>query len=95
MKTKFSKNDRGIIKTATGNFQRALETLEHIYFVNFEEGDENGNVKMFTRKMELVSDNYFAHVGMVDDIESEVYSWASPKMKEFIKIIQKDLEDSK
>jgi len=91
-KTILSKNNRGIIKTSLGEYHRALETLNHIYYVNFEEGDENGSVKMFTRKMELVSDNYFAYVGLMEDIESGLYSWASPRMKKNIELIKKDLE---
>ena len=50
-----------LIKTNLGTYYRALETKEFIYFVNFEESDENAAVKMFNRKRELVSDNYFAY----------------------------------
>ena len=40
--------------------------------------------------MNLVSDNYFAYVGMMEDIENDFYSWASPKMKEAIVLIKEE-----
>jgi hypothetical protein len=73
------------IKTSLGTYHRALETSQHIYYVNFLEGDENGCCIMYDRKMTLVSDNYFAYVGLTEDLTNGTYSWISPKMKENIK----------
>ncbi len=69
------------IRTALGSYERALETSEHIYYVNYKESDENGSVKMYDRKMELVSDNYFAYGSLMEDIEEERYTWIAKKLK--------------
>ena len=50
-----------IIKTKLGNYHRALKNDEFIYFVNYEESDENVSVKMYNRKRELISDNIHAY----------------------------------
>jgi hypothetical protein len=71
-----------VIKTELGYYHRALETLKHIYFVNYEEGDENASVKMFDRNRDIVSDNYFAHGSLMEDIENKMYTWMSEKLKE-------------
>lgn len=74
-------NKSNVIKTGLGKYVRALETPKHIYFVNHQEGDENASVKMFDRKMELVSDNYFAHVGLTEDLTNGTYNWMSKEMR--------------
>jgi hypothetical protein len=81
MKVKLSPNSRGVIKTALGEYKRALENSEHIFFVNFEECDENAQVMMFDRKRNLISDNYFAFGELTDVLEGERYSWISDELK--------------
>ncbi len=76
---KLNKNNK--IVTSLGTYHRALETPTHIYFVNHEEGDENGCCKMYDRKMNLVSDNYFAYVGLTEDLTSGEYNWISKELK--------------
>ena len=74
-----------LIKTNLGTYYRALETKEFIYFVNFEESDENAAVKMFNRKRELVSDNYFAYESFMEATakkNSHKVWWMSEKLKE-------------
>lgn len=74
------------IKTLLGTYHRSLETKDHIYYVNFEESDENACVKMFNRKRELISDNYFAYGAFMDDIEDiSCHLWMSNKLKQHIK----------
>ena len=80
MKVKLSPNSRGIINTALGEYHRAVEGT-HIFFVNYEESDENAQVIMFDRKRNLVSDNYFAFAELTRVLEEEEYSWISPKLK--------------
>jgi hypothetical protein len=77
----YIKKNKTLVKH-NGTYHRALETSQHIYYVNHEEGDENGCCVMYNRKMELVSDNYFAYVGLMEDLTNGTYSWISPKMKE-------------
>ena len=71
-----------VIKTVLGDYHRAMETPNHIYFVLFEECDENNSVKMFNRNREIVSDNYFAYQAFMEDIETKQYTWVSEKLKE-------------
>ena len=74
-----------LIKTNLGTYYRALETKGFIYFVNFEESDENAAVKMFNRKRELVSDNYFAYESFMEATakkNSHKVWWMSEKLKE-------------
>jgi len=76
------------IKTSLGTYIRALDTNEFIYFVNFEECDENASVKMFDRKRNLISDNYFAYEAFMEALrpknKNKVISM-SDKLKEHIK----------
>jgi len=73
------------IKTLLGTFERVLETKNHIYYVNFEECDENACVKMFNRKRELVSDNYFAYSSFMEDVDDmAIHTWMSDKLNEHI-----------
>jgi len=51
-------------------FIKAVETAEHIYFVDENEGDDNGNTLMFDiNSLELVSNNYFASQSFIEDIQ--------------------------
>jgi len=77
-------------------FHRALETSQHIYYVDHLEGDENGCCLMYDRKMQLVSDNYFAYAGLMEDLTNGSYSWISDEMKENAKLHneQEGLEES-
>lgn len=75
-----------VIKTAMGTYHRALETPTHIYYVNYQEGDESACTKMYDRKMQLVSDNYFAHVGLTDDLINGTYNWLGKVLKENLEI---------
>jgi hypothetical protein len=72
------------ISNCIGIYYRAMETEAFVFFVNFHEGDENAQVIMF-RKMqchlELVSDNYFATVGMQDEFRTGNEIWMSLEMK--------------
>jgi hypothetical protein len=82
MKVKLSPNSRGIIKTALGEYKRAVENSNHIFFVNYEESDENAQVMMFDRKRNLISDNYFAFSELTRVLEAKEYSWISKDLKE-------------
>lgn len=69
-----------------GMYPRAMETENFVFFVNFEESDENGQVKMYIKnklqqQLELVSDNYFASVGIHEEFMEGNETWMSPRMK--------------
>jgi hypothetical protein len=72
------------IQTNLGTYYRALETANHIYYANFEESDENASIKMYNRKRELVSDNYFAYCDFIEMVNTGDYTWATPKLKKLI-----------
>ena len=87
------------ITNCIGAYQRAMETDVFVFFVNFKEGDENGNVIMYRKDekhLDLVSDNYFAHVGLMEEFREGNETWMSPQMKkarqlqidEFIALVQ-------
>ena len=43
-------------------FYKAMETNDFVFYADYQEGDDNGNVVMFDRETgELISDNYFAN----------------------------------
>lgn len=74
-------------KTWLGYYYRALETTDFVYYVNFQEGDENACVHMYRKSNnELVSNNYFAYNDMFGVIEDKKYTWASRNMKRNIKL---------
>ena len=85
-------SQKRVLVCSNGNFHRALETLNHIYFVNYEEGDENSSVMMFDRKMRRVSSNHFAYESMLEDVE-EGYVWISPKFKKLYESQRENLVD--
>ena len=63
-------------------FYRAMETKDFIFYVNFLECDDNGNVKMFRKKdLELLSDNYFGNQAMFECFAKEEHTWLSPGAK--------------
>ena len=69
-------------------FHRELETPDFIYFVNREEGDDNGAVMMFLKKgkeLELRSSNYFGTQGFMESLVNDEIIWMSDYLKEMIK----------
>ena len=67
-----------------GRYPRAMETDTFVFFVKFDEGDENANTFMYRKEtdhLELVSDNYFAHVGIMEEFQEGNETWMSPQMK--------------
>jgi hypothetical protein len=81
MRIKISRNSRGEIRTPLGTYHRALENCNNIFYVNFEETDENASVKMYDRKRNLISENIFAYSELTRVLEAEEYSWISEDLK--------------
>lgn len=43
-------------------FYKAMVTTDYVFYADYQEGDDNGNVVMLDRETgELISDNYFAN----------------------------------
>ena len=71
-----------------GEFHRELETTDFIYFVNQEEGDDNGAVMMFLKKekeLELRSNNYFATQAFMESLANDEIIWMTDSLKGMIK----------
>ncbi len=67
-----------------GRYPRVMETDTFVFFVNFKEGDDNGNTFMYRKEenhLSLVSDNYFASVGLMEEFQEGNEIWMSPSMK--------------
>ena len=89
MSKKIIPSKQKTISDCIGVYKRALETAMFVYFVNFAESDENGQVKMYRKEdgvLKLVSGNYFALVGIESDIRDGSETWVSPQMKKELKI---------
>ena len=79
-----------LIQTALGTYHRGVETTQFIFYVNYEESDENASVKMFDRNRNLISDNYFASEALFEEMEKKGkksnVTWVSKKMKENLEV---------
>lgn len=74
--------DTKIICAWNGRFHRGVETNDFIYFCNYQEGDDNGSVKMYRKSdLSLVSDNYHATNDLMDVIMDKTYTYLSKSMK--------------
>ena len=85
------------IKRSNGLFSKALITNEFVFYCNYHEGDDNANVVMYRRStganLELISDNYFANVGLLEELEKENWGYISPTMKTNYKLMQEQHEN--
>jgi hypothetical protein len=78
-----------------GIYYRAMETEDFVYFVNFHEGDENGAVIMYRKEesqLSLVSDNYFAYVGLDEDLVEGNQTWMSKRMEKNWKLYLEEMK---
>jgi hypothetical protein len=84
------------IKRCNGLFSKALITDEFVFYCNYHEGDDNANVEMYRRStganLELISNNYFANVGLLEELEKENWGYISPTMKTNYKLMQQQHE---
>lgn len=67
-----------------GRYPRVMETETFVFFANFKEGDENGSTFMYRKEedhLSLVSDNYFASVGLMEEFQYGNEIWMSASMK--------------
>lgn len=69
-------------------YELMLVTKDYIFYGLPMESDENGNTIMYNKKLELVSDNYFAYEGLIEDMiryacESDYAEYMSEHIKEY------------
>lgn len=77
-----------LITNWNGRYWRGLETKDFIFFVNYQEGDENGCVMMYRKSdFSLASDNYFAYGAMFEVLtETKDWTYISKSMKYNLKL---------
>jgi len=84
-------SDTKRIVSWNGSFWRGVETEDFIYFCNYQEGDDNGNVKMYRKSdLTLASDNYHASNDMFGVLLDKTYTYLSKSMKYNAREIQKN-----
>lgn len=71
-------------------FKLALVTKDFIFYIDEEESDDNGNTIMYRndKEMILVSDNYFASIGLCDELKEVIeqgkeYQFMCSSLKEY------------
>ncbi len=84
--------DQKTITDFNGVFYRAMETEFFIYFVNFNEGDDNGNTKMFKKEsLELIGDNYFCNQSLFEDYARGEHTWLSKRATKELKMWEEEI----
>ena len=80
--------DTKLICNWNGRYYRGLETKDFIFFINYQEGDENGCVMMYRKSdLSLASSNYFAYGAMFEVLtETKDWTYISPSMKHNLKL---------
>lgn len=83
------KPDTKLIISVLGRYHRGLETKDFVFFINYQEGDENACVKMYRKNgWELASDNYFAYGAFFEvlDEQNEDITYISKSMKNNLRL---------
>lgn len=78
-----------LITNWNGRHYRALETKDFIWFVNYQEGDENGCQMMYRKSdFSLASDNYFGYNAMFEIMteKKDEITYISKTMKYNLKL---------
>jgi len=58
------------------SFEKAMETMDFVYYMDYSECDDNGSVRMYSRSTgALISDNYFANRDMYENLLYFKYEW--------------------
>jgi len=66
-------------------YYRAAETKDFVFFVNYQDSED---CIMYRHNGELVSNNYFASVGLADAILADEITWCTRRMKSAIKYVK-------
>lgn len=82
------KSTTRLITNWNGKYYRGLETEDFIFFVNYQEGDENGCVMMYRKSdLTLASCNYFAYSAMFEVLtDTKDWTYISKSMKNNLKL---------
>lgn len=75
-----------VISTGIGRFYKAAASEDFLHYVDYNEPDIG---IMYDRKTgALISNNYFASVGLYDDIMDNTITWCTRRMKQAIKYLK-------
>lgn len=75
-------NNKKILNTDQGTFERGLETGQNIYFKNYSSGRNYRNsIMKFDRRMNLISSDNEAYQSFKKDVAEKNYSWMSEKLQ--------------
>ena len=81
MQTNIKQYLKPSIKVNGETFKLILITKDYIFYVNQDEGDDNANTVMLNRNLELLSNNYFASVGLLEELEKGVFEYMNKDLK--------------
>ena len=85
------------IKKNGNVYKIMLVTKEYVFYGNDEDSDDNANTLMYDRNMRLLSDNYFAFTGLIDDIvkyyPKRDWVWISRTLNYDVKNIYEDYKE--
>jgi hypothetical protein len=85
---KITKKTTKIETEFMGTFHKALATPDFTYFCNYEEGDMNGNTKMYRNSDgTLVSDNYHGGQDFMRALQEDEHIFISNECKEELPLI--------
>lgn len=74
--------------TGIGRFYKAAASKDYLHYVDYNESDIG---IMYNRKTgALISNNYFASVGLYDDIMGNAIIWCTRRMKQAIKYLKEN-----
>jgi hypothetical protein len=92
---KITKDTLKIETEFMGTFHKALVTPDFTYFCNYEEGDMNGNTKMYRNSDgTLVSDNYHGGQDCMRAMEEDEHIFISDYAKENLHlVIEAEMEE--
>lgn len=65
-------------------YERALETPENIFFINFEKPDTKGFVLMLDRRLRIIDNSTLALEKLRMANKDKFYNWSSKKMKKHL-----------
>ena len=51
-------------------FHLQLITKDYVYYINVNDYDDNCNTIMYDKKMNFISDNYFANSNMIEELNN-------------------------
>jgi hypothetical protein len=68
------------------DYQRALETAENIFYINYEQPNKIGSVLMLDRKMNILDNSILAFQTLKQVKKEKLYSWSSEKMKKYLEV---------